>query len=81
MFAYVRFEQDKSFYICKVDEIKNFKCSNKDDFDNKRIYKVMWEDGHFYNAQIVFLCGMKSFIIIYLNIILSSFSLSAKKKL
>lgn len=55
--AYVRFEIDKTFYITKVSDIKNFKFKNKEDFDKQKLFEVLWTDGHYYNAQIVLLSG------------------------
>ncbi|XP_051165621.1 uncharacterized protein LOC127286549 isoform X5 [Leptopilina boulardi] len=57
--AYVRFEIDKTFYITKVSDIKNFKFKNKEDFDKQKLFEVLWTDGHYYNAQIVLLSVMK----------------------
>lgn len=56
-YAYVRFESDKVFHICHLKDFKNLTCKDKDDYQKDKVYKVLWTDGNYYEAQIVFLAG------------------------
>lgn len=61
MYAYVRFSDDRSYYISNVKDIKNFNPTNTDDFNKQKIYQVSWEDGLLYDAQMIFLCSKWNF--------------------
>lgn len=63
MFALVRFvhEEDKRLHVVEAKDIRDFKPAHEEDFNNRLIYSVMWEDDlnedntGVYDAQILML--------------------------
>lgn len=58
MYAYVKFQDDKKFKTVKTSNIKHF--NPDDELPSKKLYKVMWEDGQYYDAVVLQTAGMFS---------------------